>query len=62
MLTILQYTIDVLIAIAGFAMFGQKVHDEISSNILLSKGYPRSISICIVVFIVIIPITKIPLK
>lgn len=43
-------------------MFGQKVHDEVTSNVLMSKGYPHAISVCIVVFIAIIPLTKIPLK
>ncbi len=43
-------------------MFGQKVHDEVTSNILITKGYPHSISVIIVVFIAIIPLTKIPLK
>ena len=43
-------------------MFGQRVHDEITSNILITKGYPHTISIIIVVFISIIPLTKIPLK
>ena len=62
LLTISQYVLDVLIAVAGFAMFGQKVRDEVTSSILLTEGYPHAISICIVVFIAIIPITKIPLK
>lgn len=43
-------------------MFGQKVRDEITSNILMSKGYPHALSVSIVVFIAIIPLTKIPLK
>ena len=43
-------------------MFGQKVHDEVTSNILLTKGYPHAISVIIVIFIAIIPLTKIPLK
>ncbi|KAL2055154.1 hypothetical protein ABVK25_004492 [Lepraria finkii] len=59
---IFTYTLDVLIAVAGFAMFGQQVRDEVSSNILLTKGYPHAISVCIVVFIGIIPLTKIPLN
>ena len=62
LLTIPQYLLDVLIAIAGFAMFGQRVRDEVTSNILLTDGYPPAISVCIVIFIAIIPITKIPLK
>ena len=49
-------------AIIGLLMFGDGVRDEVTSNILLNKGYPHSISICIVVFIAIIPLTKIPLK
>ena len=57
-----QYLLDALIAVAGFLMFGQKVHDEVTSSVLMSKGYPHAISVCIVVFIAIIPITKIPLK
>lgn len=61
-LTTRQYLLDALIAVAGFLMFGQKVQDEVTSNILMSKGYPHGISVCIVVFIAIIPLTKIPLK
>lgn len=59
---VFTYLLDVLIAVAGFLMFGQKVHDEVTSNILMSKGYPHAISVCIVVFIAIIPLTKIPLN
>ena len=62
LLPVPQDLLDVLIAIAGFAMFGQQVRDEVTSNILLTHGYPPAISVCIVVFIAIIPITKIPLK
>lgn len=49
-------------AVVGWLMFGTSVGEEITSNILLTQGYSRVISICIVVFIAIIPITKIPLK
>lgn len=62
LLTTRQYLLDALIAVAGFLMFGQKVLDEVTSNVLMSKGYPHAISVCIVVFIAIIPLTKIPLK
>lgn len=43
-------------------MFGEKVRDEVTSNIFRTNGYPQAISICIVIFIAIIPLTKIPLK
>ena len=49
-------------AVAGLLMFGEKVRDEITSNIFHTKGYPKSLSICIVIFVAIIPLTKIPLK
>lgn len=56
------YSIDIALTIAGYLMFGQKVLDEVTSSILMTRGYPHAISICIVVFIAIIPITKVPLK
>ena len=43
-------------------MFGNWIRDEVTSNILLTKGYPRALSVLIVVFIAIIPLTKIPLS
>ncbi|KAL6719636.1 hypothetical protein ACLMJK_001557 [Lecanora helva] len=59
---VFTYGLDVAIAIAGFLMFGQRVHDEVTSSVLITSGYPHSISIIIVVFIAIIPLTKVPLK
>ncbi|PGH11376.1 hypothetical protein AJ80_07167 [Polytolypa hystricis UAMH7299] len=56
------YVLDLAMAISGFLMFGDGVRDEITSNILLSTGYPQALSICLVVFIAIIPVTKIPLS
>lgn len=49
-------------AIVGLLMFGDGIRDEITSNILTTDGYPRALSVCIVVFIAIIPLTKVPLK
>ena len=57
-----SYLLDVGMAVVGLLMFGDYVMDEITSNILISKGYPRALSICIIVFIAIIPLTKIPLN
>ena len=56
------YLIDLAITVTGYLMFGQHVLDEVTSSVLMTRGYPHSISICIVVFIAIIPITKVPLK
>ena len=59
---IFTYLLDVAVAVAGFLMFGQKVLDEVTSNIFLTYGYPHTVSVCMVVFIAIIPLTKVPLK
>ncbi|KAL8905931.1 MAG: hypothetical protein Q9171_006475 [Xanthocarpia ochracea] len=56
------YLIDSTMAAVGLLMFGNSVLDEITSSILLTEGYPRAISVAIVAFIAIIPITKIPLN
>ncbi|KAI4286684.1 MAG: hypothetical protein L6R35_004063 [Caloplaca aegaea] len=56
------YIIDGTMAVVGWLMFGTRVRDEITSNIILTRGYSRVISIIMVVFIAIIPITKIPLN
>ena len=49
-------------AVVGLLMFGDDIRDEVTSNILKTTGYPQALSVCIVVFIAIIPLTKIPLK
>ena len=49
-------------AIAGFLMFGDQVAVELTSSIFLTQGYPHALSILITAFIIIIPLTKIPLK
>ncbi|KAL8803958.1 MAG: hypothetical protein Q9200_006006 [Gallowayella weberi] len=57
-----NYLIDGIMAVVGLLMFGNSVRDEITSNIFLTKGYPRGISIAMVIFIAVIPVTKIPLN
>ncbi|KAH0566414.1 hypothetical protein GP486_000197 [Trichoglossum hirsutum] len=54
--------LDLSMAVAGLLMFGENVKDEITSNIIATTAYPKALSICIVCFIAIIPMTKIPLK
>ncbi len=58
----LQYCLDLSMGVIGYLMFGEGLKEEITSNIFVTKGYPHALSICLVVFIAIIPITKIPLK
>ncbi|EED18441.1 transporter, putative [Talaromyces stipitatus ATCC 10500] len=59
---IFTYSLDCSMAVIGWLMFGDGVRDEIIVNILQSTGYPRALSIGIIVFTAIIPITKVPLK
>ena len=59
---IFTYGLDFSMALLGYLMFGNKVRDEVTSNILRSTAYPHALSVMIVVLIAIIPITKIPLS
>ncbi len=53
---------DVGVAIVGLLMFGDGVRDEITANILETTGYPNVLNVLLVVFIAIIPLTKVPLN
>jgi vesicular inhibitory amino acid transporter len=56
------YSIDIVMAIIGILMFGDAIRDEVTANILLTKGYPKALSVFIVICIAIIPLTKVPLN
>lgn len=49
-------------AVVGWLMFGDSVRDEITANIILGSGYPAILSICMVGFIAVVPLTKVPLR
>ncbi|CAI7628394.1 Amino acid transporter transmembrane [Penicillium manginii] len=59
---IFTFSLDCSMAIIGWLMFGDSVHDEVTANILSLDEYPKAISICIIIFIAIIPLTKVPLN
>ncbi|PTU17718.1 hypothetical protein P175DRAFT_0445398 [Aspergillus ochraceoroseus IBT 24754] len=59
---IFTYSLDCAMAILGWLMFGDGIRDEVTANVLRVDEYPRFLSICIIVFIAIIPITKVPLN
>ncbi|KAL9125774.1 MAG: hypothetical protein Q9217_005077 [Psora testacea] len=59
---VFTYLLDIAVAVAGYLMFGQNIMDEVTSNIFLTDGYPHAVSVCMVVFIAIIPLTKVPLN
>ncbi|KAJ6021637.1 Amino acid transporter transmembrane [Penicillium herquei] len=56
------FSLDCSMAIIGWLMFGDIVRDEITANILSVDAYPRVISVCIIIFISIIPLSKVPLN
>ncbi|KAI5293487.1 hypothetical protein KEM52_005483, partial [Ascosphaera acerosa] len=55
------WSIDTLMGVVGWLMFGENVRDEVTSNILLSDAYPATLSLAIVALIAVIPLTKVPL-
>ncbi|KAJ5169135.1 Vacuolar amino acid transporter 1 [Penicillium canariense] len=59
---IFTFTLDCSMAIIGWLMFGDIVRDEVTANILRVDQYPKALSVCIIVFIAIIPLTKVPLN
>jgi solute carrier family 32 (vesicular inhibitory amino acid transporter) len=56
------FVLDIGMAVVGLLMFGDGTRDEITSNILLTEGYPKGLSVLIVIAIAIIPLTKVPLN
>ncbi|KAF2970250.1 hypothetical protein GQX73_g3303 [Xylaria multiplex] len=54
--------VDASIAIVGLLMFGDSVRDEITANILETTGYPNVLNVLLVIFIAVIPLTKVPLN
>lgn len=58
----IQFSLDCSMAIIGWLMFGDIVRDEVTANILGVDVYPKPLSVCIIVFIAVIPLTKVPLK
>ncbi|KAI0166283.1 transmembrane amino acid transporter [Xylariaceae sp. FL1272] len=54
--------VDASVAVVGLLMFGDGVRDEITANILETTGYPHVLNVLLVIFIAIIPLTKVPLN
>ncbi|KAJ5885678.1 hypothetical protein N7504_011514 [Penicillium tannophilum] len=55
-------SLDCSMAIIGWLMFGDIVRDEVTANILSEDAYPRALSVCIIIFVSIIPLSKVPLN
>lgn len=54
--------IDATVAVVGYIMFGDGVRDSVTNNLLRTTGYPAVMNVLLVIFIAIIPLTKIPLN
>ncbi|KAK5119931.1 hypothetical protein LTR85_007007 [Meristemomyces frigidus] len=59
---IFTFTLDLFMAVIGVIMYGDGIKDEITRNVLVTKGYPQWIGVFIVVCVAIIPLTKVPLN
>lgn len=59
---IFTYLMDAGVACAGILMFGDGVLEEITSNIFITPGYPKAISVIVAICIAIVPLTKVPLN
>lgn len=56
------FLLDTLMAVLGYLIFGEGVMNEVTKNVVTTEGYPQWISILVIVFIAIIPLTKVPLN
>ncbi|KAK9449422.1 transmembrane amino acid transporter protein-domain-containing protein [Limtongia smithiae] len=60
---VFTFVVDASMGILGLLMFGnQYVTDEITNTIIETPGFPRSLSITIIVLIAFIPLSKTPLN
>lgn len=59
---IFTFLLDLGLACAGILMFGDSVREEITSNIFITPGYPKALSVFIAICIAIVPLTKVPLN
>ncbi|KAL9055943.1 MAG: hypothetical protein Q9162_003239 [Coniocarpon cinnabarinum] len=56
------FSLELVIAVIGYVMFGEEVLDEVTSNIFRTREYPRWLSYVIAIAVCIIPLTKVPLN
>lgn len=54
--------LDFSMACIGVLLFGDHVSDEITSDILTTPGYPRAVSLFVMICIAVIPLSKVPLN
>ncbi|KAJ5231988.1 hypothetical protein N7468_004944 [Penicillium chermesinum] len=59
---VFTFSLDCSMALIGWLMFGDTVRDEVTANVLSVDAYPKVLSVCIIIFISVIPLSKVPLN
>ena len=49
-------------AVVGYLLYGNGVLDELSTNMIKTKGYPEAVKVLVLILVAVIPITKFPLQ
>lgn len=57
-----QTSVDISMAVIGYLLYGDKLKDELTKNMLDTEGYHKSIKVIVLVLIAILPLTKFPLQ
>lgn len=55
-------SVDLVMAIVGYLMYGRRTKDEITTNVLMTQEYPEALHVVVLILVAIIPLTKFPLK
>ncbi|KAI7357428.1 vacuolar amino acid transporter-like protein 1 [Hortaea werneckii] len=55
-------SVDLVMAVVGYLMYGRRTKDEISTNVLTIQEYPQALHVVVLILVAIIPLTKFPLN
>ncbi|RMY42984.1 hypothetical protein D0865_11574 [Hortaea werneckii] len=51
-------SVDLVMAIVGYLMYGRRTKDEISTNVLTTQEYPGALHVVVLILVAIMPLTK----
>lgn len=54
--------VDIAMAVIGYLLYGRGARDELSTNMILTPGYPRAVKVLVLVLISVVLLTKFPLQ
>lgn len=49
-------------AVVGYLLYGDNVLDEVTTNMIKTEGYAKSVKILILILVAVVPVTKFPLQ